>query len=260
MRVDSYQQGVPSWVDHTSADPVTARSFYFALFGWEVDEGPLVAGGYALATLQGLPVAGIGSRQTPGPAVWNTYVNVDSADELLDRVADRAGRVVVAPMDVMDAGRVGALADPSGAVLGVWQPRAHRGAGLVNEPGTFCWSELLTTDVEGAKAFYPAVFGWEAASHGPTEGPGAYTEWRVNGRPFGGLMAMPPGMPPGVTPWWGAYFMVDDVDATVVRVQELGGKLRMGPRDISTGRRIATVADPLGASFNLIAVKPSGSG
>ena len=80
-------------------------------------------------------------------------------------------------MDVMTAGRMGVFADPVGAAFSVWQAGEHPGAALVNEPGTFSWSELITTDVPASKAFYGAVFGWGADTHG--EGPGAYTEWQV---------------------------------------------------------------------------------
>src|SRR5436190_586583 len=80
--------------------------------------------------------------------------------------------------------------DPAGAAIGIWQPNQHKGAGLVNEPGTYSWSELVTTDVAGAKQFYGAVFGWRAEDHGG-DGPGGYTEWKVGGQSVGGLMAKP---------------------------------------------------------------------
>ena len=61
------------------------------------------------------------------------------------------GMVFMEPMDVLDVGRMGIFADPAGAVFGVWQPGTHAGAGVVNEPGTLCWNELITTDVDGAE-------------------------------------------------------------------------------------------------------------
>ncbi len=62
------------------------------------------------------------------------------------------------------------FADPPGAVLGLWQPGQHTGAQVANEPGAYCWSELITTDLDGAKAFYGAVFGWDAEAQGPPGG------------------------------------------------------------------------------------------
>ena len=98
-----------------------------------------------------------------------------------------------------------------------------------------------------------AVFGWTADTHG--EGPGAYTEWQVSGRSVGGMMLKPPMMPAEVPPHWGVYFAVVDADVAVERMKELGGALLMGPMDIEPGR-FAVVADPSGAVFNVIALKP----
>ena len=114
------------------------------------------------------------------------------------------------------------FADPLGAVIGLWQPNQHTGAQLVNEPGTYCWSELITTDLDASKAFYGAVFGWGAEEQGPPGGPPAYTEWKLGGRSVGGMMPKSPDMPAEMPPIWGVYFAVADTDATVAKAQELG--------------------------------------
>ena len=80
MEIETYEHGVPSWVDLGTPDAAKASAFYSALFGWTVQQGPPEAGGYAIAELGGKPVAGIGPQQNPGPPVWSTYVNVDDAD------------------------------------------------------------------------------------------------------------------------------------------------------------------------------------
>ena len=61
---------------------------------------------------------------------------------------------MVEPMDVMDIGRMAVFADPTGAVFGVWQPKAFAGADLVNEPDSLCWNEVHTRDTDADKAFY----------------------------------------------------------------------------------------------------------
>ena len=88
------------------------------------------------------------------------------------------------------------------------------------------------------------MFGWGAETHG--DGPGAYTEWQVNGRSIGGMMEKPPRCRPRCRPFWGVYFNVTDTDAAVARVKELGGAVIMPPMDIEPGR-FAVVADPTGA-------------
>jgi uncharacterized protein len=252
MEIDIYEHGIPSWVDVSSPDLDAARAFYSALFGWDAPEGPAEAGGYTVATYRGRPVAGIGPQMNPGPPVWTTYVNVDDLDVIVETVPANGGHVLMA-MDVMEVGRMGLFTDPVGAVFGVWQAKEHKGAGIVNESNTFCWNELMTSDVAGSKTFYGAVFGWDAETQGEG-GPGAYTEWKLGGRSIGGMMAKPAQMPAGVPPHWGVYFAVADCDETVAKIKELGGSVMMGPSDIEPGR-FAAVADPSGAAFNVLALK-----
>jgi uncharacterized protein len=156
------------------------------------------------------------------------------------------------PMDVMDVGRMAFFADPAGAAIGVWQPKLHKGAGIVNEPGTLTWNELMTTDTAAAKKFYNAVFGWGEVTHG--EGAGAYTEFQVSGRSIAGMMEKPPELPAGMPPFWGIYFAVADTDKTAKQVTKLGGTIMMPPRDIEPGR-FAVGVDPTGAAFSVITMK-----
>ncbi|MFI5045634.1 MAG: VOC family protein [Acidimicrobiia bacterium] len=254
MRIEHYEEGVPSWVDLGAPDPQQAADFYGALFGWDVPPGAEEAGGYRVAMVGDDPVAGIGPQQSPGPPYWTTYVNVSNADGAAAKVAEHRGQVLVPPMDVLDAGRMAVFMDNIGAAFSVWQPNQHPGATLVNEPGTWSWSELVTTDVEASKSFYGAVFGWGSETHG--EGPGAYTEWKVGGRSIGGMMEKPPTMPAEVPPHWGVYFSVADTDAAVEHIKELGGTLVMPPFEVEPGR-MAVVMDPGGAPFNVITLNES---
>jgi uncharacterized protein len=259
MDIDRYEPGVPSWVDLGSPDPQGAADFYGALFGWDAPEGPPEAGGYRVAMVGDRAVAGIGQAQNPGPPVWATYVNVESADATAEKVTAAGGKVILPPMDVLDVGRMAVFTDPVGAFFSVWQPGTHPGAQLVNEPGTWSWSELLTTDIDASKAFYGAVFGWGANTVGEGSPMGAYTEWQVNGRSVAGMMQKPPMLPAEVPPHWAVYFAVADADTAAARVAELGGSVMMPPMDIEPGR-FAVVADPTGAVFNVIALKPERAG
>jgi predicted enzyme related to lactoylglutathione lyase len=244
MEMEHYANGIPSWVDMGSPELPKAKEFYGALFG-----------GYSVCDLNGKTVAGLGPQFDPNaPPSWNTHVNVDSVDETVAKVTENGGMVFMPPSDVMDAGRLAIFADPLGAVIGAWQPGQHPGAQLVNEPGTYCWSELVTSDLEVAKAFYGAVFGWGAEDQGPPGGPPMYTEWKVDGNSVGGMMLKPEQMPAEVPPYWGVYFAVADADASVARAQELGATLQMPPMDIEPGR-FAMLVDPVGAMFNVLALK-----
>ena len=254
MEVERYEHGVPSWVDLGTADIPNAIEFYSGLFDWQVELGPPEAGGYSMAMLRGKPVAGLGPQMNPGPPYWTTYVSVDSADDAVARATAAGGKVFMEPMDVMEFGRMAIFADPVGAVISVWQPKAHVGAHIVNEPNSYSWSELITTDTETSKEFYGAVFGWGHQTHGEG-GPMPYTEWKIGDRSVGGMMPKPPQMPAEVPPHWGVYFSVDGTEAAIDKVKELGGQVLVGPMDVEPGR-FAVVSDPQGAVFNIITLAP----
>jgi predicted enzyme related to lactoylglutathione lyase len=254
MEFETYAHGVPSWVDFSSPDLDASRAFYSGLFGWDCPPGPPEAGGYTVAMLGDKPIAGIGPQMNPDmPPVWMTYVNVDNADEVAAKVKAAGGQTFVEPMDVMDVGRMAIFADPAGAVFGIWQAGTHKGAGLANEPNTYCWSELVTTDTAAAKKFYDAVFGWGEETH-KFEGMGEYTEWKLGGKSIGGMMPKPAEMPAEVPPHWAVYFAVEDCDAMAKKIGELGGTVMVGPMDIEPGR-MAVAFDPQGGPFNILAMK-----
>jgi predicted enzyme related to lactoylglutathione lyase len=252
-----YEPGTPSWVDLGTSDPDDAGRFYSGLFGWAIMEGPPEAGGYRICELDGKPVAGMGPRMNPDmPPWWATYISVADADETAAAIRADGGSIIVDPFDVLDVGRMAVAGDPAGAMFSIWQPRAHIGAGIVNEPNTLCWNELTTREPQHSIEFYGAVFGWTATLL-PTGGPADYTEFHVGDRGIAGLMPMTGDSWPADLPnHWMVYFAVEDCDAAVARVEELGGKQMMAPTDVPPGR-FATVTDPQGAVFSVIAVHPA---
>ena len=96
----------------------------------------------------------------------------------------------------MDLGRMAVFVDPTGAVFGVWQPKAFAGADLVNEPVSLTWNEVHTRDPDTDKAFYGSVFGWTAGKPGFEGAPDTYTVWQLDGKNVGGMMEMVEGMFP----------------------------------------------------------------
>ncbi|MBO0692114.1 MAG: VOC family protein [Acidimicrobiaceae bacterium] len=250
MQKTSYGEGVPSWVDLSTHDLDGSRRFYSQVFGWDIEPGPPETGGYSNATLRGLPVAGIGPQMDPNlPPYWTNYVNVADVDAVAGRVSEAGGRVAFGPTDVMEFGRLALFLDPTGAALGLWQPNTHRGAGLVDEPGAFAWSELITSDSEGAKTFYEAVFGWHPVSHG--EGPHEYTEFEVDGESIAGMLPKQPDMPEDVPSFWGVYFAVADIAASLEQAKSLGATVVMGPNEVPQGT-FAALTDNVGAIFSMI--------
>jgi predicted enzyme related to lactoylglutathione lyase len=249
----SYQPGTPSWVDLASADPDASAEFYGGLFGWEATPPNEDFGGYRQFHLRGKPVAGMAPLMNPGqPSVWSTYFATDSASETTARVDDAGGEIMFEASDVGDLGRMAIFSDIAGAPFGVWEPKQFAGAAIVNEPGTLSWNELMTRDPGGAKQFYPAVFGWKTEDMDMD--PGTYTVWNLGEEPVGGMMPMGDRFPTDVPPHWMVYFAVEDTDAAVEKVKELGGSVSVPPADIPDVGRFAVVADPNGSFFSIIKI------
>lgn len=254
VEVTEVSAGTPCWADLATPDLVAARAFYSALFGWthQVAKDPN-AGGYTIFLKDGRAVAAAGPPATDGqPAIWSTYVATDDADSAAGRVEAAGGVVLAPPFDVFNEGRMAVFADPAGAAFSVWQPMAMRGAELFNAPGSLAWTELTTYDPEGAREFYGLVFGWQPEEQ--QDGPAGYVGWRLGNRIVAGMT--PPvdeNWPADLPAYWGVYFAVEDADATLARVAELGGTVMVPPRDVPLGR-FGMVIDPQGGAFAVIAL------
>jgi hypothetical protein len=241
----SYLPGTPSWVDLGSPDTAASAAFYGGLFGWhaEMDDRP-EAGGYGLFDLGGKLVAGLGPQMnTEMPPFWALYITVANVDETVGVVTSNGGTVIAGPMDVLDAGRMAVLQDAAGSFVSIWQPNQHPGAGLVNEPGTFTWNELATTDLATARDFYTAVFGWGIEPNASSDAAAIFT---LDGNVLCGAHAAGE----GEFPAWSIWFSVDDCDASAAEAVELGGSILMPPNDMDFGRG-AVIADPQGAAFGI---------
>jgi hypothetical protein len=243
----SYPAGTPSWVDHATKDLDASNSFYGTLLGWEADDQGEEMGHYTLMRKGGKTVAGNMKATMEGqPSAWVSYISVADADATVDLAKKVGATVFVEPMDVADIGRMAVFADPTGAAIGVWQPKTFHGAELANESGAFAWTELNTRDVPAAKAFYTEVFGWQPNDI-DLDGM-KYTEWKLADKSIAGMMTMPDMVPTDVPAHWLVYFAVDDTDATASTAAGLGATTFVPPTDIPPGR-FAVLADPEGAVF-----------
>lgn len=250
--VQAYPDGLFNWVDLTTPDPAGAKAFYSALFGWEVDDVPTDGGpDYTMFRIGGYNVAGAGpmppEMQEQGiPPFWSSYVKHDNVDAIAERITAAGGTLLMPPIDVMEEGRMVMAADPERAVFGVWQPRNHLGAQIVNAPNALVWNELQTNNPEAAQAFYGAVFGWTFET-----GEDGYIAVKQNGRFQAGMIAISPDWG-DVPPNWGVYFMVDDVAAKTAQVQELGGNVLVPPQKAGEMGEFAVVQDPQGGVFTIM--------
>ena len=249
---DSLPPGTFCWPELSTTDQNAGVAFYRNLFGWNVNEQPMGPGEmYSMFEMRGRAVAAAYTmrpeeRQHGAPPHWNSYVTVAKADDAAKRAQELGGKVLAPAFDVMDAGRMAILQDPTGAIFQVWEPKRHTGARILGEPGALCWTELATRDTTTAKKFYTSLFGWKEKTS--TSAGMNYTEFSVGDTPGAGMMEMNAQMT-GVPPHWMPYFMVSDCDASASKAKELGGALLVPPSDIPNVGRFAVIRDPQGAVF-----------
>lgn len=251
---DHYKPGTFCWVDLATTDPAGAKAFYRALFGWTAEDMP--AGDdniYTMLNLDGDNVAALyemdaEQRRQGVPPHWLNYVSVDDADATAAKARELGGTVHGEAFDVLQAGRMAVIQDPTGATLVAWQPKEHIGARRVNDIGCLTLNELSTPDTATAAAFYEGLFGWQTEPIGEN-GAVVYVSIKNSGTLNGGMM--PTTAAQGdIPPHWRPYFTVTSCDASVAKVTELGGRTVAGPMDVPGGR-IAVVLDPQGAAFAL---------
>jgi predicted enzyme related to lactoylglutathione lyase len=256
--MDTYAPGTFCWADLGSPDAAAAKRFYTALFGWAAEDRPMGPDAfYTMLTIDGHSVAAL-YQQEPAPAAappqWLSYISVGSANESAQRAKELGGSVLMDPFDVLDVGRMAMVQDPTGAVVALWEPRRHAGAGLTGEPNAICWNELATTDTGRAGAFYTSLFGW--ATETLPMATETYTTFVDSGGPRGGMTAISADRGP-VRPHWRIYFAVSDCEGQTTLAQSLGGAVRFPPTEAAGVGRYAVLADPQGADFAVIQLLPA---
>jgi uncharacterized protein len=245
----AHDPGTFCWLELGTSDAGAAKKFYTDVFGWTVNETDMGEGMgmYYIFQKGGRDAAAmyqIGPQQQGMPPNWMSYVAVTSADDVAAKAKSLGGNVIMDPFDVWDFGRMTVLVDPQGAHVAVWQAKQHIGLGARDESDTLCWNELQARDVDAAKKFYPALFGWTMKESLE------YTEWQSGGKSVGGMMQSQ--APPQVPAHWLPYFAVDDCDATVAKATAGGAQTIVPPMDYPNVGRFSVLSDPQGAVFAVI--------
>ncbi|MEV0120812.1 VOC family protein [Streptomyces sp. NPDC050703] len=265
---DEYGEGVPCWADAMLPDVEGGKRFYGELFGWTFDEGAGPEyGHYAQASLGGRAVAALAPKADGRmPTVWTVYLATPDAAALAGRIKAAGGSMVTEAMTVGPFGTMGLAADPEGAVFGLWQAGTHRGFGLTQAPGAFCWTEVYSRDKDRVDPFYEGVFGYRG--HDLDLDGVAFRTWSPAGAEpgpdtaVGGRQLFPAAdavgarsadgySTPEMPPHFLVYFTVADADATTATATRLGGRALMPPTDIPYGR-MAVIRDNQGAVFAVL--------
>jgi predicted enzyme related to lactoylglutathione lyase len=233
------------WHDMNSTDVERAKAFYTELFGWGLEIFKPGEMDYPMISANGQMHGGISSSQGGAPSHWLGHVVVDDVDAAGERAKAAGGTIVAGPMDVPEVGRILVLSDPQGATISAYQPEGDSPVAQ----GVFVWDELYTADVDGAKTFYMALFGWDPET--TDMGTGEYTIFRSGDAQVAGCMAV---REEGVPSHWYPYIGTPDVDATTAKAKELGAQVYLEPTEMEGIGKFSVLGDPTGATFGLFQI------
>lgn len=252
--------GTSTWVDLSTHDLDATKAFYSGLFGWTFEDQGEEFGHYQLVRNGDALVGGamdVSAFTSPDcqplPSAWGVFLSVDDADSTVATAKESGVQIFSEPMDVGAMGRMAILADPTGAQIGLWQPKELDGYDFTGTPGSPVWFELMTPKYDAAAEFYTSVLGADLTPMAePME-----SEWRYSTNGSAEQASWGLGDATGVMPdeaaGWRVYFGVASSDEAIAKITELGGTILDGPVDSPFGR-IATVADPGGATFQICAM------
>ena len=245
------------WYELMTGDPVAAKRFYDPVAGWTISDQPtgnsdidyrmIEAGDGAVGGTLTLTqdMTDHGARPT-----WLGYIGVDDVDATLAKIGAEGGKTLMPAKDAPNVGRIAMAADPQGNRFYVMRGAIDdfSTAFAPEKFGHTAWNELSTSDLDAAKRFYPAVFGWTLGDVMPMGEMGDYQFIDHGGRMIGAMMTAAPDAPSG----WGFAFHNRDVDAAAARIKELGGTVRGGPMEVPGDQRALMASDPEGVPFMLV--------
>jgi uncharacterized protein len=242
--------GAPIWIDLMSSDLDGAQRFYGAVFGWTFESAGPEYGGYVTASKDGRPVAGLMANdpQWNAPDAWSTYLHTADVKATVAAAVAAGATGCMEPMEVPEKGWMAIVTDPTGAPVGLWQPTGHQGIEVVGEAGAPVWHQLTTRDYGAALDFYRQVFGWQTEVEADTP-EFRYSTASFDGEPLLGVMDGSV-LADGVPSTWIFFLGAEDVDKAVELITANGGTVLRAAEDTPYGR-LAAVADPTGAAFNL---------
>lgn len=238
-----------TWFDIMTPDTDAAARFYSAALGYSTQawSGPMpytmwVAGGVPLGGLMDLPEK---ARSMGAPSHWLGYVAVANVETSVAQASALGATVLVPPTTISPTAKFTVIADPHGAVIAMYSS-TDGGANPIASVG---WHELMTDDMDGAIAFYGAMFGWTKGDSMDLGPAGIYQLLHIGEQPAVGMMRRPAEMP---MPAWVYYHAVPSVGPAIEAGKQAGAKLLHGPVEIPGGDSVATLMDPTGAVYALM--------
>jgi hypothetical protein len=241
------------WAELATPDLAAAKVFYSGLFGWTFRDLRTGERGYAVASLDGRPVASLLQKAVPSgdrrPA-WLGFVAVADVDAASKAALGRGAKIVFEARTFPSRGRQAVLSDPEGAAFAVLASTSGDPGDFLAEPGAWIWSSLLAREADKEAAFYQTVFGYDVFELPGDDGfdhlilsSDAYARASVNSLPENKARRRP---------HWVHFVRVTDAADAAAKAVALGGRVVVEPHPDRQGARVALVADPAGAIVGLM--------
>ena len=242
------------WVELVTPDLAGAKQFYSGVFGWTFQDIYVGDTDYAVALLDGRPVAGLLHRAVPPgehrqPA-WLGFIAVRDVDAAKRTALAHGAKVVFEPRSFPQRGRQAVFADPEGAVFAVLASTSGDPADVLAAPGEWIWSSLHAQNPDTAAAFYQTLFGYDVFDL-PSDDGLEHVILSTDDYARASVNALPRGSSPH-HPHWLNFVRVVDAVGVAAKAVALGGRVLVEPHADRHGGKVAVVADPTGAPFGLM--------
>lgn len=242
------------WAELVTPDIAGAQRFYAGMFGWTFRDLSSDDTHFAVALLDGEPVAGLvqhsmraGEKRQPS---WITFLAVQDVDAAKRAVLGLGGTVLREPRTYNSRGRQAILADPQGAAFAVIASFIGDAPDYLSAPGAWIWSSLLTRNLDAEAAFYQSVFGYDVFELESDDGQ-EHVILSTDDYARASVNALP-GDSAHRHPHWLNFVRVADASDAATKAVALGGSVLVPPRVDRHGGKLAVIADPAGAPFGVM--------
>ncbi|WP_105901648.1 VOC family protein [Vibrio gangliei] len=235
-------EGTIVWRDLVTTAPDQVKPFYHNVFGWDYQT---VNSDYSLITYQGKPIAGMAKMPSNSTTnYWLPVMSTANVDATLVKSTQAGGKTLIKKTTLKGRGDIAVIQDPQGAVFSVLDTVNGDPMPLDKQAGNWVWQEVWTQDVTQSQQFYQSLNSYNKAEK--ALGDHSYQYLTMGGKPAFGVVKKPND---DITTTWVNYIKVDDVNATVAKVEQNGGVVLMAPNKQVRNGTVAIVRDPAGAGF-----------
>lgn len=172
------------------------------------------------------------------PSFWMSYIQVADVERTVEMAKEAGGIIELVDLQA-SIGSIALIRDPMGAGFTVYGG-GYLNSRYKNREGSLVWNELFVSDFGKVAPFYSRLFGWTYEAETPSR------SFIRSGEEIIGAVQELSNEVKGKMEYWGVFFAVKDVQASLEQLSSLGGKL------IYQDQTFALVSDPFGAVFHLV--------